>query len=136
MRVEDSMAHPEESRLRVHPHLESVTEELEATVTFAGFIGETGREGKVRLYLTLFDLSQYLEIEERAIVRTVEAPQKGVFVWVKADSPVRAVRTQVRDARTVAANIALNQRRFAYPWYPWMGPRNWRAFPYGMWRRR
>jgi hypothetical protein len=50
-----------------------------------------------------------------AIVQTAEdmMPNKGILVWVKANSPVRAVRAQLLQAHFVAAAITSGQRQFS-----------------------
>jgi hypothetical protein len=115
------MPEPGKLRLAVHPLIASLTsggKEPEPAVQFAGYIGESGQAGTVRLYLTLNDLSQYLEFEESAILQTGDAPEnmlpnKGLLVWVRANSPVRACRMQVHvnDAQVIASAIAGNRRR-------------------------
>ena len=134
------MPHPEKSKLSVHPLVASLTtggEEPESAVRFAGYIGESGQAGKVRLYLTLNDLSQYVEFEEKAVLHTAEAPenvlpQKGLFVWVKANSQVLAIRAKQMPARVVAAAIARGRRRLGMR----MASGGWGAYRGAGWRPR
>jgi hypothetical protein len=113
------MAESEKPHFPVHPAIAKLKGKADGPlVRFAGYVGESDREGKIRLYLTLSDLSQYLEIEERAIVRTAEAPEsllpeKGLFLWVRANSPVYAVRAREMEASVIAAAIVRNRRRFS-----------------------
>jgi hypothetical protein len=85
-------------KLPVHPVIASLTsggQQPPSAVVLAGYVGESDRAGNVRLYLMLSDLSQYIEFEEGAVVRTSPAnrlPEKGLYVWVKANTPVRTVR--------------------------------------------
>jgi hypothetical protein len=120
------MADTENPKVEIHPslkHLESESEKLESVVRFTGYIGPSAQRGRVRLYLLLNDLSQYIEFEDHAIVRVADAPEsatpnKGLFVWIKAGSPVRMVLEQTTDARQVAGFIASNRRASAV-WRRW-----------------
>jgi hypothetical protein len=114
------MAESGTPRLPVHPLIKRLTSRVErrpeGAVRFAGYVGESERVGWIKLYLTLYDLSQYVEIEDRDIVRTEDAPEyllphKGLIIWVHERSPVRAVRDDVREARVIARILARNQGR-------------------------
>jgi hypothetical protein len=76
----------------------------------SGYVGESGIAGKVRLYLTVRDLSQYIQFEESAIVRTSALRRGRVFIWVKANARIRAVRARTMEARALAAVVAQNRR--------------------------
>jgi hypothetical protein len=57
------MPQPQKLQLPVHPFIASLTAGGQVpvgAVRFAGYVGDSGRAGTVRLYLTLNDLSQYL----------------------------------------------------------------------------
>ena len=126
------MPKSKKSHLPVHPLIASLTgggKEPESAVQFAGYIGESGKAGTVRLYLTLNDLSQFLEFDETAVLETSDAPEnllpdQGLLLWVKANSPVKACRTQVykNSARVVASAIAAGRRRFRPAWWAWGPP--------------
>jgi hypothetical protein len=110
-RARPGPAQSDKPKLPVHPVIASLTSGGQPlnTVAFAGYVGESDRAGNVRLYLMLNDLSQYIEFEEGAVVRTEPAnrlPQKGSYIWVKADSPVRTVReAKARDVSPVLARL-------------------------------
>jgi hypothetical protein len=82
---------------------------------FAGYVGKSGEAGTIRLYMSLSDLSQYLEFPESALLHSIPArsDRDRTFVWLKPDANVRAVihRPSEGTAQAVAAAIARNQRR-------------------------
>jgi hypothetical protein len=90
-----------------------------------GYVGPSSGPGIVRLYFRLTDFSQYIEFKESAVVRTSRAPKSmlpsgGVFIWVKANTPIHAVRSMTMEARTLASVIARNRvlkRRWAQMQY-------------------
>jgi hypothetical protein len=60
---------------------------------FRGYIGPETRDGKVRLYPSLGDLTFSIEIAEADILESVAAPETllphgGVVLWVKRDAEV------------------------------------------------
>jgi hypothetical protein len=97
--------------LRVHPMLNELTRrggDRPGTVMLVGYAGEASEPGKVRLYLSLSDLSLYLEFAEDSVLNTHETNSGGVVVWVGAHESVTAVHTRIfsGSARDVAGAIA------------------------------
>jgi hypothetical protein len=118
------MPFSEKRQLPIHPLIADLTAESDdalAPVMFAGYVGDAGKTGRVRLYLTLKDLSQYIEFDEESILHATSthaasapaaAPlQDATFLWLRARSPVRAVRSKVMEARAISAAIAWGRRR-------------------------
>lgn len=108
------MPDPKKPQLAVHPLLANVAQggvQPESTIKFAGYVGSPSQPGKVRLYSTLTDLSQYVEFDENAVVRTAAAPEipdDGVSVWVKASTPVRLVH-EYQTASSFVSTIMAQQ---------------------------
>lgn len=100
-------------KLDVHPVLAGLTQSGQsgdAPVQFAGYVGPASRQGQVRLYHSLYDLSHYIEFDEASVVQTGPSPEnitpnQGVAVWVKAGAPVRWTR-EYKSAKSLAARIA------------------------------
>jgi hypothetical protein len=100
-----------------NPHL-SVNSEVESRIKASaafkhlvrctGYVGRAA-PGRVRLYLSLKNLSQYVEFEERAIVRTHKAGDR-VMVWLNPATRVRAVYVRTLPARTLTRVVAANRR--------------------------
>jgi hypothetical protein len=113
------MATSAKPHLTVNPVIAALIGEpgdLSSSTRCMGYIGQSDRAGIVRLYFRLMDLSQYIEFEESAVVRTMRAPKAllprgGVLIWLKANSPVRAVRSVTMEARALAAVVARNRQR-------------------------
>ena len=79
----------------------------ENAITLTGFVGPAEREGYIRLFLGLNNMSRSIEIAESDIVATVDLPKSGlgaVAIWVKRDAALHhhiveraelcAIRTQ------------------------------------------
>jgi hypothetical protein len=94
-------------KLRIHPMIAEFARRGGRTgvVMLAGYAGEASEPGKVRLYLSLSDLSVYLEFAEDAILHVRELKWGGVVVWIGAHESVTGVRTLRGSARVVAAAI-------------------------------
>jgi hypothetical protein len=107
------MAEPKKPRIPLHPLLENAAQlgqTPESAVRFAGYVGPASKEGHVRLYSSLEDLSHYLEFEENCVLHTDKAtdniaPNNGLFIWVKASCPIRWT-CEYKNARNLAAKIA------------------------------
>jgi hypothetical protein len=86
--------HPLVSRLVPDPGTPA-----EATVKLAGYVGKAMREGHLRLYPSLDDLSSYLEIRREDVVHAEEVPESvmehgGTYLWVKESAELVQGQTQ------------------------------------------
>jgi hypothetical protein len=111
------MAEIQKPPLPVHPLIATVVQagQSERPLKLTGYLGPPDQAGKVRLYSTLDDLSHYVELDENAVVQTVEASEteltnKGQHVWVKESAPVRWVH-EYPTASSFTADIARNLHR-------------------------
>jgi hypothetical protein len=93
-----------ESKLQEHPFLGQLLEHN--AVPYRGYVGPRSERGRVTLYLSLGDLSFYVEIDEDDIVASSPCPERlmphgGTVVWVKQDAEVVAhgQRVNVYPAR-------------------------------------
>src|SRR5262245_48788003 len=100
--------HPLVAKLRPDPG-----EATEPTVKLTGYVGRSPRSGSVRLYTSLEDLSQYLEIAEDDVVHSEEAPETvlehgGTYVWVKQSAEIvhGVSQTTKVQAQFLAGGIA------------------------------
>ena len=91
--------------LQEHPFLGQLLEHN--AVPYRGYVGPRSERGRVTLYLSLGDLSFYVEIDEADIVASAPCPERlmphgGTVVWVKRDAEVVAhgKRVNVYPART------------------------------------
>lgn len=99
--------------LSVHPFIARLHREgagHEPLVKLAGYVGVPGQPGKVRLHFSIEDLTQYVELDEEAVVLTAEAPETvlprgGMFLWVKASARVHAVRSAQMSAGALASAL-------------------------------
>jgi hypothetical protein len=105
------MAQSKNPHLSVNPLVDAIIKAggPGSVIRCSGYVGASGLTGEVRLYLTLNDLSQYIQFEEGAIVRTFEAGGR-IFVWLKANAKVRAVHARTMEARALAGVVARNRR--------------------------
>jgi hypothetical protein len=107
-------------QLPVHPliaGLEEGREQFESMIKFAGYIGQSGKPGQVRLYSSLDNLSHYLEFDEEAVVQTAPAsesvlPNNAVVIFLKANTPVRWIR-EYSTAKALRRAIARKLRNSA-----------------------
>jgi hypothetical protein len=112
------MATSTKPHLTVNPVIEALTGgpgDLSSLTRCMGYVGRSNQPGVVRLYFRLIDPSQYIEFKESAVVRTMRAPrsqlsQGGVMIWLRANSPVRAVRSVTMEARALAAVVTRNRQ--------------------------
>ena len=93
------------SKVQEHPFLGQLLEHN--AVPYRGYVGPPSDRGRVTLYLSLGDLSFYLEVAEDDIVASAPCPERlmpngGTIVWVKRDAEVVAhgKRVNVYPART------------------------------------
>jgi len=118
------MAESHRPHLGINPVIAGLTGEhdnLVSAIRCRGYVGDSRHPGRVRLYFSLNDISRYIEFEESAIVHIIEAPQEvlpegGVYIWLRANSQVRAVRTRTMEARLLAGVIARNRRLRRWRW--------------------
>jgi hypothetical protein len=99
-------------QIPIHPLLEHLTQDsatgtAETPVKLSGYVGRASREGLVRLYSTLEDLSHYLEFDQAGIVQTADTPEsilpnQAVTIWVKPRTPI----CWVREYSTATALVA------------------------------
>lgn len=80
---------------------------------FAGYFGPSAMDGSVRLYLSLGDLSTYLEIQKDQIVHSEKVPEsvmdgEACYVWVKQDAMVTVATS--RPAALVDGDISSHIR--------------------------
>jgi hypothetical protein len=124
---------PGKHKLQVHPVIAGLKHDHErpqSVVRFAGYVGQSGREGVVRLYSSLDDLSHYLEFDEKAVLESAPAaesllPNNGVCIFLGADTPVRWIReypsaralrrSLMRRLQSSGAGGAANMQRFRRP---------------------
>jgi hypothetical protein len=93
------------TKLEQHPLLAQILEHN--AVPYRGYVGPPSDRGRVTLYLSLGDLSFYVEVAEEDIVASAPCPERlmpngATVVWVKRDAEVVAhgQRTNVYPART------------------------------------
>jgi hypothetical protein len=86
-----------------------IAQGAETAMTLRGFVGSSAREGYVRLYPRLQNLSDSIEIARADILHSMEAPQSvlgGVILWVKKDAKIAVTRVGVSEpAGTPAENL-------------------------------
>lgn len=68
-----------------------------------GFVGESTKDGYLRLYLTP-ELNEFYEIQEADVVRSQKLPAgelnlAGTAIWIKRDSKIQHTRTTTVDAQ-------------------------------------
>ena len=103
------------NRIANHPVLAALTAnsvpgnpQPEPVVKLSGYVGPASRQGLVRLYTALEDLSHYLEFDEDAVVQRGdtpgnEMPDNACSLWVKANTPVRWIREYASAGILVAS---------------------------------
>jgi len=90
-----------------HPLLTKAAAQGAASLTaLAGYIGPSTRDGYVRVYPTLDDLTQFVEVARSDIDHAMEEPESelphgAVKVWLKSDAEIEIHR--VETAGTKAA---------------------------------
>jgi hypothetical protein len=106
-----------DQQLPYHPLLASLAKDTtlgnpgpESAIKFSGYVGPASQDGLVRLYVTLNDLSHYIEFERNAVVQTSDTPEsilpdKAVTIWVKGSTRVRGIR-EYASATALYASIA------------------------------
>lgn len=116
------MAESAKPQVPVHPHLAKSGQTPESIVKLSGYVGPASREGQIRLYSSLEDLSHYIEFDEGAVVDTEPAPEaiapnKGVTLWVKESASIRWIceYKNVRSFWSRVANMALGRGRSEPP---------------------
>lgn len=78
----------------------------ERAMLFRGWVGPSTREGHIRLYPRLGDLSQSLEIARADIIHSTEEPQAvlgAVVVWVNKDAKIVVHRVETPGAPAATA---------------------------------
>jgi hypothetical protein len=79
-----------EDPMRENPLLAKlIAQGAESAITLRGYVGPSTREGYVRLYPRLGDLSESIEIARDDILHSLEEPRSAfgsVVVWVKKDA--------------------------------------------------
>jgi len=86
--------HPLLAKLRGDP-----AQTQESTVRLMGYVGRATRQGCVRLYPSLDDLSQYIDVQESDIVHVEQVPESvmehgGSSLWVKQSAELVHSRTE------------------------------------------
>jgi len=85
-------------KITEHPILAKLTAGgADNAMSLSGYIGTSLQDGHVKLYPTLDDLSESVEIARADILHAADdpkAPQGGTTVWVKKDAPVTYHRTE------------------------------------------
>jgi hypothetical protein len=107
------MPDPTSPQIPVHPVLAGATppgQQPESVVDLVGYVGPSSRQGQIRLYHSLHDLSHYIEFDESSVAQTQPASEKvapghGLTVWLKASAPVRWTR-EYKSAKSLVAKIA------------------------------
>jgi hypothetical protein len=106
------MPGPNKQKLQVHPLIAGLKQDDErpqSVIRFAGYVGQSAKEGVVRLYSSLDDLSHYLEFDEKAVLESAPAsesvlPHNAVCIFLSANAPVRWVR-EYPNARALRRSI-------------------------------
>jgi hypothetical protein len=112
----------ESKRFKEHPIIERLRaepgKEAEQTVRLMGYVGRSGKEGSIRLYPTLDDLSQYIEIREEDVLHSEDVPDTimehgASSLWVKASAELlhRQTQTQTVQAQFLGGGIAQENLR-------------------------
>jgi hypothetical protein len=89
----------------------------EGAVALTGFLAPSTREGYVRLFPGLDDMTRSIEIAERDVLHTVELPKSdlgAVAVWVRKDADIhhhRIEKLEVYVARSTAGGRLTSVRR-------------------------
>jgi hypothetical protein len=85
-------------KITEHPILAKLTAGgADNAMSLSGYIGTSLQDGHVKLYPTLDDLSESVEIARADILHAADDPkaaQGGTTVWVKKDAPVTYHRTE------------------------------------------
>jgi hypothetical protein len=83
-----------------------------------GYVGRSGKEGHVRVYPTLDDLSQYIEIREEDIVHSEDVPDTVMehgasSLWVKGSAELvhHQTQTETVQAQFLGGGIAQEHLR-------------------------
>jgi hypothetical protein len=84
----------------VHPVLEKLADAAQPgdAVRLQGYAGPTKDDKTLRLYASLDDLSQYIEVPRDEVLKSAAAPEAaapngGVYAWVKPDAELVYTRT-------------------------------------------
>jgi hypothetical protein len=80
---------------------ELIAQGAETSIMLRGFIGPSARDGYVRLYPKLQNLSDSVEIARSDVLHSVQAPQSAlgaVILWVKKDAKLSLNRAGVPEA--------------------------------------
>jgi hypothetical protein len=100
------------SKFKSHPIIEKLTSSAGGAVKFLGYFG-SAKDGVVKVYPSLDDLSVCLLIKEADILHVEEAASEelshgGSAIWVKADATIERVVNQATSmqARFLAGEIA------------------------------
>jgi hypothetical protein len=112
----------ESKRFKEHPLIQKLRGDLgteaEQTVRLMGYVGRGGKDGTIRLYPTLEDLSQYIEINEADIVHSEDVPDTVMehgasSLWVKASAELthRQTQTETIQAQYLTGGIAQDHLR-------------------------
>jgi hypothetical protein len=86
----------------------------ENAVALRGFIGPATREGHVRLFPRLVDLTQSMEIARADILHALPAtgsPDGPVVLWVKRDAQIQARNVNAAEAVTQGAQKLVEIRK-------------------------
>ena len=112
----------ESKRFKEHPILAKLGadpgKEAERTVRLMGYVGRSGKEGSIRLYPALDDLSQYIEIREEDIVHSEDVPDTVMehgasSLWVKGSAELvhHQAQTETVQAQFLGGGIAQENLR-------------------------
>lgn len=103
----------DQAGIPVHPVLAEVSPDrpaaTEASVKLDGYVGPASRDGVVRLYSSLTNLSHYVEFAEDDVVQTRDTPanvlpDEGTTIWIRARAPVQWIR-EYPTASAFAAGV-------------------------------
>lgn len=89
----------------------------ESAISLTGFIAPSTRDGHVRLFPGLDDMTRSIEIAEQDVLQTVELPKSGlgaVAVWVRKDADIhhhRVEKLEAYVARSTAGRRGLTSVR-------------------------
>jgi hypothetical protein len=89
----------------------------ETAIALTGFLAPSGREGYVRLFPGLDDMTRSIEIAESDVLQTVELPRSGlgaVAIWVRKDADIHHHRVEKLGAyvaRSRAGRGLISMRR-------------------------
>jgi hypothetical protein len=94
------MSDLQENNLQVHPLLKKLGVEGAANaISLTGYVGPASHDGNLRLYSSLEDLSNSVEVRREDVLHSAPTPESvlpygGTIIWLKKDAQVTYHRTE------------------------------------------